>query len=389
MALSIMQILLVDNEARKNLFPLTLTRAVAGLRMGILTAKERWQKLANANVQVLTENYLQTLYDTPIAGDYLVIDPSLIPADNLFNSILHLEPGEALYDASGLIACRILLSETPIYGQDFLQLTTERKHVEGVKRLGYTFHIFQWNSEVIAYDFNLLTEGRISENIHEGITVKHSSSIFIENGATIENCSLNASGGPIYIGRNSVIMEGSFIRGPFALGEGGILKMGSKMYGATTIGPACTAGGEIKNAVMMGYSNKAHDGYLGDSVIGEWCNLGAGTSNSNIKNTAGNIMLHMYDGTEVSAGNKCGVIMGDYSKTAINTSINTGAVIGVCCNIFGDGLSEKYIPDFRWGTESRYNMNKAFANIAAWKQLKGEEMSEAEIQMLSHIYNRG
>ena len=194
-----------------------------------------------------------------------------------------------------------------------------------------------------------------------------SENIFVEAGATISYSILNASEGPIYIGKNAEIQEGSVIRGPFALCEGSRVKMGAKIYGATTIGPYCLADGEIKNSILMGYSNKAHDGYLGDSVIGVWCNLGAGTSNSNLKNTAGIVKVWSKEKNDyLDAGNKCGLLMGDYSRSAINTSFNTGTVAGISCNIFGNVFPFKFIEDFTWGQE-KYIFEKAISDINNWK----------------------
>src|SRR5215467_11739207 len=214
----------------------------------------------------------------------------------------------------------------------------------------------------------MVTENRTSQPIPESVQFLNKTAIFIEPGAVLNHCILNASTGPIYIGKNSTIMEGAVIRGPFALCEGAVVKMGAKIYGATTIGPYSVVGGEIKNSVIQGYSNKAHDGYLGDSVIGEWCNLGAGTSNSNVKNNAGEVTVwNPATKGYIVAGNKCGLFMGDYSRSAINTSFNTGTVVGVSCNVFADGLSPKHIPSFSWGVKGeRYEFDKAIRDIANW-----------------------
>jgi UDP-N-acetylglucosamine diphosphorylase/glucosamine-1-phosphate N-acetyltransferase len=235
-----------------------------------------------------------------------------------------------------------------------------------------------------------LTRGRQSAPIPPSVQVISPQSIFIEEGASISHSILNASTGPIYIGRNSNIMEGCLIRGPFALCESAVVKMGTKIYGATTIGPCSTAGGEIKNSVLFGYSNKGHDGYLGDSVIGEWCNLGAGTSNSNLKNNAGEVKV-WNAGQFISAGLKCGLLMGDYSRAAINTSFNTGTVVGVCCNVYGEGLMPKYIPDFSWGVHNKgpkYAFEKALRDIENWKKLKNQSLTDAEILTLKHIFGK-
>jgi UDP-N-acetylglucosamine diphosphorylase/glucosamine-1-phosphate N-acetyltransferase len=266
--------------------------------------------------------------------------------------------------------------------------------------LVYPWQIFQFNDQAIRDDFDLLTRGRQSAPIPPSVQTISPESIFIEEGATLSHSILNAAAGPIYIGRNATIMEGSLIRGPFALCEGAVVKMGTRIYGATTIGPYSTAGGEIKNSVLFGYSNKGHDGYLGDSVIGQWCNLGAGTSNSNLKNNAGEVKVWSpvitssqptgTAGQFISAGLKCGLLMGDYSRAAINTSFNTGTVVGVCCNVFGVGLMPKYIPDFSWGVEygPKYVFGKALQDIANWKKLKNQSLTDAEIQTLKHIFGK-
>ena len=238
-------------------------------------------------------------------------------------------------------------------------------------------------------DFELLTTKRSSEKISRTNKVRKRSKVFIEKGAQVEYCIINADEGPVYIGKNARVMEGCLIRGPFAMGEGAVLKMGTKVYGATTLGPKCTVGGEIKNSILFGYSNKGHDGFLGDSVIGEWCNLGAGTTNSNLKNTASDVKIWTPNG-ELNAGKKCGLMMGDHSRTSINTSINTGTVIGVSANVFGNGLTPKYIPNFSWGSEGvkRYEFEKAISHITEWKKLKEEKLEEDEKSILDYIYRK-
>ncbi len=256
-----------------------------------------------------------------------------------------------------------------------------------IKELGNATDIVKLNDWAIRHDFARITHGRLSEQLSDTNKVQNPSAIFMEVGAVAEHCYINASEGPVYIGKNALLMEGTMIRGPVAICANAVVKMGTRIYGATTIGPYCTIGGEIKNSILMGYSNKAHDGYLGDSVLGEWCNLGAGTSNSNIKNTAGNIKV-ILGKTVVDAGNKTGLLMGDYSRAAINTSFNTGTVVGVSCNVFGEGLTSKYFPDFSWGNKGeRYRLEKALADIDNWKKLKGSSISETEKIILSDIYH--
>jgi UDP-N-acetylglucosamine diphosphorylase/glucosamine-1-phosphate N-acetyltransferase len=245
-------------------------------------------------------------------------------------------------------------------------------------------HLNDWS---IRQDHALITANRKSQTISSTNKTISPENIFIEEGAKVEHCIINASTGPVYIGKNAEIMEGSMIRGPFALGKNSVLKMGTKIYPATTIGPNCLGGGEIKNSIIFGFSNKAHDGYLGDSVIGEWCNLGAGTSNSNVKNTAGDVKLWNNLKNEYeSAGIKCGLMMGDYSRAAINTSFNTGTVIGVCCNIFDESFPPKFAPDFTWGKE-KYEFEKALQDIDNWKKLKGKNITKQEKQFLKNLYN--
>jgi len=259
----------------------------------------------------------------------------------------------------------------------------------GAGRIRYPWDIFQWNDEALRYDFTQITKGRSSQPLPASVQAIAEENIFLEEGARVEHALLNASAGPIYIGRNALVMEGSMIRGPFALCEGGVVKMGAKIYGATTIGPYSIAGGEIKNSVLFGYSNKAHDGYLGDSVIGEWCNLGAGTSNSNLKNNAGEVKAwSLVAGKFLPAGMKCGLLMGDYSRAAINTSFNTGTVVGVCANVFGEGLTPKFIPSFSWGYTAAvsYEWEKVLRDIANWKRLKNQLLTDAEIRTLTHIF---
>lgn len=383
-----MDLILFDTEARRRLFPLTLTKAVADIRTGILTIKERWEKITGDKVFVLTDIYLQPLYDTIPAGNYLLINASVIPNPDLISTITSLPDNRAIQDENGLIAGKAFIQSLSSF-EELSLLFEGISIIATVKRLRFLNEIFLRNEEMIRFDFQLLTNGRISNGFNNSVNITNASQIFIEDGAEITFGNLNASPGPIYIGKNATVMEGCLIRGPFAIGEGAVLKMGTKVYGATTIGPYCTAGGEIKNSVLSGFSNKAHNGYLGDSVIGEWCNLGAGTSNSNVKNTGGEINTwNYYEKDYVPSGKKCGVIMGDYCRTAINASINTGTVIGVCSNVFGEGLTPKFIPDFTWGIteQKRYDFEKAVKDITNWKKMKNKTMSEPEKKILKHIF---
>ncbi|HEX3023931.1 MAG TPA: putative sugar nucleotidyl transferase [Chitinophagaceae bacterium] len=379
-----MAIVLFDNHLREQLFPLTLTRAVADLRCGILTFKERWELISKQPVFISSAGYLQPLYKTIVDTDNIWIDACVIADEELTNKILSLKKDEALVDEKGLVAGR-----TNIFlHQDSVSQFSKIIEVKDVKRLEFTFQIFQWNDLMIREDFKLLTSGRTSQPISHTNQVVYQDDIFIEEGASVEFAILNSTSGPIYIGKDTQVWEGTAIRGPFALGENALLKMGTKIYGATSIGPNCAVGGEVKNVVMIGHSNKAHDGYLGDSVIGEWCNLGAGTSNSNVKNTGGEVKLwNHYTKEFLIAGNKCGVIMGDYSRVAINSCINTGSVIGVCANVYGAGLLPKVIDDFSWGIDQKYDFDKALDDINNWKKMKHKEITEAEKFVLKYIFD--
>ncbi len=384
-----MTIVLFDTSTRARLFPLTLTRAVAGLHCGILSVYDWWEQCSHLPVAVYTAPYLQELYNPLPVGDLLLIDASVLPTTAFLQRVLLLGEGEAILDSEGLVAGRIKLQVMPVFGTSLPGLFTQTQGTFAVERFTSPCDLFKRNNQVLRDHFQLITKRRFSQHIPETVQVINPLQVFIEEGARLHFCILNAADGPIYIGKDAEIMEGSTIRGPFAMCEGAALKMGSKIYGGTTLGPYAVAGGEVKNSILMGYSNKAHDGYLGDSVIGEWCNLGAGTNNSNVKNTATEVKVwdyftHRY----INSGIKCGLIMGDYSRTAINTAVNTGTVIGVCCNVFGEGLTPKVIPDFTWGTKglTRYEFDKAVRDIVNWKRMKNKDLGETKLKVLKHIF---
>lgn len=340
-----MAIIFDDSNSKDDLYPFAVVRNVADIRIGILTIREKW------------ETIISQLSSSTIPNP-LVIQSNIIPTRSYAEKILFSEKDKLILD-----------------------------EVE-FKTLRHASDIFKLNDWALRNDFELITVGRQSQKISSTNKVISPENIFIEEGAIVEHSILNASTGPIYIGKNALVMEGNFIRGPFALCEGATLKMGSKIYGATTIGPYCVAGGEIKNSILFGYSNKAHDGYLGDSVLAEWCNLGAGTSNSNLKNTGGQVNVWNNSKNEyIKAGTKCGVLMGDYSRAAINTSFNTGTVVGICCNIFTAGFPPKHIADFSWG-EGKYEIEKAFQDIDNWKKLKGKNITQEEKEILNELYHQ-
>ena len=357
-----MKIVLNDTAIKESLYPFGIINPISSIRVGILTIKEKWERITGGTVFESIESFFDSVNDKSERPD-LLIDSNAIPTKAWWQRV---HP----------------YLNMPGYGG----LNKEDSDI--IKTIVYPWQIFQLNDWAIRQDYDLITAGRTSQPISSTNKTIAPENIFIEEGAKVEHSIINASTGPVYIGKNAEVMEGCSIRGPFAIGEGAVLKMGAKVYGATTLGPYCMGGGEIKNSIFFGYSNKAHDGYLGDSVLGEWCNLGAGTSNSNIKNTAGTVKL--WDNQSKSylpAGLKAGLIMGDYSRAAINTSFNTGTVVGICCNVFGEGFPPKFISDFTWGKE-RYTFAKILEDINNWKQLKSQSITEKEINILKKLYNQ-
>ena len=345
-----MNLFLNDNDCKTDLLPFTATRHVSELRIGILTIREKWKLLLDDHVNFLF---------TPTEGiDIVEIPANVIPTKDNFSSIIELSKS-----------------------------SKQLPENDTIRFIHFPWNIFQLNDFALRKDFDLLTQNRISAKMHSTNYVVNDKDVFVEEGAALYNCSLNASTGPIYIGKNATIMEGSLIRGPFSLGENSVVKMGAKIYGATTIGPHCVAGGEIKNSILFEYSNKAHDGYLGDSVIGAWCNLGAGTSNSNVKNTGEEVSFQIdLNKKGVKIGNKGGLLMGDYSRSAINTCFNTGSTIGVCCNIFTQGFPKKHLPHFSWGNE-KYKLEKAFRDIDNWKKMKNKNITLEEKELLTTLFS--
>lgn len=377
----------------ENLFPFTLTRQIQDIRIGILTVREKWEQWLGLESYDKKEGDYKDLDRSIEIGEIdesdvvFLIHGNILPTSKLVRLIKKLKTGEfiSVPEKEGLIYC---ISRKEVFDSNKIKVKKAIEFTADFKEIKFPWELFQMNRWAIEQDFELITGGRKSQKISSTNKLAKPDAVFIEKGAEVEHCFLNATDGPIYIGKNAVVMEGSMLRGPLAICGGAVVKMGSKIYGATTIGPGCVVGGEIKNSVFFANSNKAHDGYLGDSVIGEWCNMGAGTSNSNVKNTASSIMLWTPKGA-VDVGLKCGVIMGDYSRTAINTSINTGTVIGVSCNVFGNGLTPKYIPSFSWGNDGveRYQFDKALSDIGNWKQLKHQVVSENERKILKHLFD--
>lgn len=346
-----MEIILFDDESRQSLLPLTHTRPVSEIRIGILRIREKWEFYLPGNYSFLTEPFLCKKFQFLPGKENVFINGSILPTSSLVLEIQKLKSGEKLIKGDTIIAARMDGSIEGVNSIEQIEFDKSVNSVSTFTKINFSWDIFSKNEEALLDDFRLITKGRKSMKISETNTVISPENIFLEEGAKVECAILNASTGFIYIGKNAEIMEGVMIRGPFALCEESQIKMGAKIYGSTTVGPFSKVGGEISNSVIFGYTNKAHDGFLGNSVLGEWCNLGADSNNSNLKNNYSKIKVWNYkDETYINTGLQfCGLIMGDHSKCSINTMFNTGTVVGVSANIFGNGFPPKFVPSFAWG----------------------------------------
>ena len=383
-----MQFVLVDLPDLVHFYPFSLTRSLTEIRVGIFTIKERWETHLNSECQVFTSPYLQSLYASPFLDNedaVMYINSTCLPDVAIKNAILNLKEGESLLDKDG----KWIASNSKeraigkiLLGDPNLKTTIPAKFIKN------PIHLLQIHAAMIQLDFNQVIANQTSIVVDASNRLICPENIFIAEGASLSGVSLNATEGPIYIGKNAMLMEGAAIRGPFVLGEKSVVKMNACIYGATSVGPFCSIGGEIKNSILMGYSNKAHEGYLGDSIIGQWCNLGAGTSNSNVKNTAGPIEIwNQYQKSWDTIGNKMGMLVGDYTRFAIQSSINTGSYIGASANIYGNGLLPKMIPNFSWGITKGYILEKAIEDIQNWKKMKGFQISDAEKEVLTALFH--
>ncbi len=384
-----MNFILFDGPYRNALLPFTYTRPVADIRVGILTVREKWETYLGSTITTVTEQYLSDKFPMVESFENVMINGAYLPNHDLVEMILNLSKNEAIFQDQVAVAYKVTKDQKSINFKDF-KIKICPDSVMSIKN---TWDIFRLNGKAIELDFSLITKGRKSQVIPQGVNLINESSVFIEKGAEVSFSSLNASGGPIYIGKNSNVMEGCLIRGPFALCENSILKMGSKIYGSTTIGPYCKLGGEINNSVFLGYSNKAHDGFLGNSVIGEWCNLGANTNNSNLKNNYAEVRLWNYENEKFkNTGLKfCGLFMGDHSKCGINTMFNTGTTVGVSCNIFGSGFPRNFIPSFSWGGRngfSTFKIEKALEVAEMVMDRRGVVLTETDTDILKHIFKK-
>ena len=382
-----MNYILFDSDVRDTLLPFTYTKPVADIRIGILTIREKWEKHLGLTTTTITADYLEEKYPMVEMEENILINASFCPTESLVEKVKNLSKNEAIFKGEDVLAFHTTQSQEEVDFDTYTQIEFDEELIQ----IKNTSDIFTHNGKAIQQDFDLITEERTSETIPAGIQVINPGNIFIEEGAQILFSTLNASEGPIYIGKDALIMENSSIRGPFAMCENAVVKMGAKIYKDTTIGPFSKVGGEISNAVIFGYSSKGHDGYLGNSVIGEWCNLGAGTNNSNLKNNYSEVKLWNYE-TERFAKTGlqfCGLIMGDHSKCAINTMFNTGTVVGVSANLFGSGFPRNFTPSFSWGGAAGYEtfqMNKVSEVVTAVMKRKNLVFDAVDQKILNHIF---
>ncbi|MCG3167104.1 MAG: hypothetical protein POELPBGB_02888 [Bacteroidia bacterium] len=386
-----MNLILFDGNRRNHLLPLTFTRPVADIRIGILTIREKWEKYFGIS-STITEEYLSLKFKVSYAADNILINSSVCPDEDLVKKIKELKTGEALSTENTLIAVALPKHKAEAFKEADTDCYVKHSYTAKFLQVNNLWDIFQKNAEAIEADFKLLTKGRKSAKASSTNTLINPENIFIEEGAKVEASVINASTGPVYIANDAEVMEGSLIRGPFALCEHSTLKMGAKIYGATTIGPHSKVGGEVNNSVIFGYSNKAHDGFLGNAVIGEWCNLGADSNNSNLKNNYAEVKLWNYaENTFVNTGTQfCGLIMGDHSKCGINTMFNTGTVVGVSCNIFGAGFPRNFVPSFSWGGANgfmNYSLDKALETAKLVMERRHIELTEEDEKIFEHITN--
>ena len=382
-----MNYILFDGAVRDALLPFTYTRPVADIRIGILTIREKWEKHLGLTTTTITEEYLEEKYPMVEMEKNIMINASFCPTNSLVEKVKNLAENEAIFKGEDVIAFYTTDSQEEVNFDSYKQIEFE----ETVIQVKNTWDIFSLNEKAIQQDFDLITEGRTSEPIPEGTKYINKENIFIEEGAEVTFAILNASKGPIYIGKDAVILENSAIKGPFAMCENAVLKMGAKIYGGTTLGPYCKVGGEVNNAVLFGYTSKGHDGYLGNSVLGEWCNLGADTNNSNLKNNYAEVKLWNYEtGRFAKTGLQfCGLMMGDHSKCGINTMFNTGTVVGVSANIFGSGFPRNFIPSFSWGGAAgftEYKTNKVFEVAEVVMKRKDLVFEEKDKKILEHVF---
>ena len=381
-----MNYILFDGASRNSLLPFTYTRPVADIRIGVLTIREKWEQYLGYTTSTITEDYLSVKYPMVELEENVMINASYLPTENLAALIKNMQPDQAVFYEDEPIA--FYAKEDQEVDFDTYEVIQYSYEVFTVK---HTWDIFSKNEQAIKEDFDLLTKDKESQPIPESNNIIAPENIFLEEGVKLEFTTLNASAGPIYIGKDAEVMEGSMIRGPFALCDHATIKMGAKIYGGTTVGPHSKVGGEVNNSVIFGYSNKGHDGFIGNTVIGEWCNLGADTNTSNLKNNYAPVRLWSYEteGFAKTGLQFCGLMMGDHSKCGINTMFNTGTVIGVNANIFGSGFPRNFVPSYSWGGSggfTSYLTKKALEVAKVVMSRRKIELTEEDQKILEHIF---
>ena len=382
-----MNYILFDGTVRNALLPFTFTRPVADIRIGILTIREKWEKHLGYTTTTLTEEYLMDKFPMVEMEENIMINASFLPNEVLAEMVKNIEKNQAVFQGEDVIAFYTNDTQEQVDFDNYEIIEYDENSI----RIEHTWDIFSKNDEALCEDFELITQDRVSQPIPKSVNVISPENIFIEEGAKLEFVTLNASAGPIYIGKNAEIMEGSVIRGPFALCEEAQVKLATKVYGATTVGPHCRIGGEVNNSVLFGYSNKGHDGFLGNSVVGEWCNIGADSNNSNLKNNYEEVKLWSYETEkfEKTGLQFCGLMMGDHSKCGINTMFNTGTVVGVSANVFGSGFPRNFVPSYSWGGASgftTYITKKAFETAKIVMNRRHIDFTEQDTKILEHVF---
>ncbi|OCB70779.1 glucose-1-phosphate thymidylyltransferase [Flavobacterium piscis] len=382
-----MNYILFDGPVRNALLPFTFTRPVADILIGIMTIRQKWEARLGSTITTITEEYLSTKFPMVEMEENVMINAAYLPNDTLAELVSDLKENQAIFKGDDVIAFFTTENqeEVDFDAYEIIQYNGDALTVE------HTWDIFSKNDAAIREDFIYLTEDRKSQPIPKSVNVIAPENVFIEEGAKLEFVTLNASTGPIYIGKNAEIMEGTVIRGPFALCENAQVKLNAKVYGATTVGPGSRIGGEVKNSILFANSNKGHDGFLGDSVLGEWCNIGADSNNSNLKNNYEEVKLWSYEteGFAKTGLQFCGLMMGDHSKCGINTMFNTGTVVGVSTNIFGSGFPRNFVPSFSWGGAggfTTYVTKKAFETAKLVMGRRNIDFDETESAILEHIF---
>jgi UDP-N-acetylglucosamine diphosphorylase/glucosamine-1-phosphate N-acetyltransferase len=382
-----MNYILFDGPVRNALLPFTFTRPVADILIGIMTIRQKWEARLGSTITTITEEYLSTKFPMVEMEENVMINAAYLPNDTLAELVSDLKENQAIFKGDDVIAFFTTENqeEVDFDAYEIIQYNGDALTVE------HTWDIFSKNDAAIREDFIYLTEDRKSQPIPKSVNVIAPENVFIEEGAKLEFVTLNASTGPIYIGKNAEIMEGTVVRGPFALCENAQVKLNAKVYGATTVGPGSRIGGEVKNSILFANSNKGHDGFLGDSVLGEWCNIGADSNNSNLKNNYEEVKLWSYEteGFAKTGLQFCGLMMGDHSKCGINTMFNTGTVVGVSTNIFGSGFPRNFVPSFSWGGAggfTTYVTKKAFETAKLVMGRRNIDFDETESAILEHIF---